>query len=107
MVKMMPKIVVRLIGGLGNQLFQFQKMINIIEKTDDSDVDFDISFFKGRRKAHEIFMFSKLFNGFRIIDLDDYNWRSSRFLARALWKFNLEQPEFSRLRFVFHDQTHH
>jgi hypothetical protein len=104
MPKVMPKIVVRLMGGLGNQLFQFQKMINIIESTGETDVAFDISFYKRTKKAHEKVAFGKLFNGFRIIDLDDYNWRSSRFLARALWKFNLKPPELGRVRFVFHDQ---
>lgn len=107
MVKMMPKIVVRLIGGLGNQLFQFQKMIAIVEKTGEIDVAFDSSYYKGGKKTHEKITFGKLFNGFHVIDLDNYenyNWRCSRFFARLLWKFNFGQYELNHIRYVFQNQ---
>lgn len=108
MPNVLPKIVVRLIGGLGNQLFQFLKMIDIVEKTGETDVAFDSSFYKGGPKSHEKITFTKLFDEFKIIDLDNYenyHWRYSRFIARLLWKFNFNRYELNHIKYVFQNQT--
>lgn len=96
-----PRVIVRLIGGLGNQLFQFAKMWNLIEMTGEKDVAFDVSYYSNCKKAHEVISLRSLFEGYKFVNLGGLFWKFSRNLARALNKVKMNYFPFHGVRFIF------
>lgn len=93
-------IVVRLIGGLGNQLFQMQFAVNF-QKNSQIPFEIDDSYLFNSKKKHEKLAISELITSIPVNRLSWYELKIKRFLERCFFKFNLKCPVWLSPIFVF------
>jgi len=86
------QIVVRLIGGLGNQLFQIQYAMSLQEKI-GGIIQIDDSFLAESSKSHEKLAFTALNYPFEIIRLGWFDLKVKRVIERIFYKFRLSVPK--------------
>jgi hypothetical protein len=94
------KIILRLIGGLGNQLFQLQYAL-LVQKKIGGQIIIDKSFLEKSHKKHEKLAIKKIIYQYPIIKLNWVDLKLRRFFERLITKFNLPKPKFLKLRFIF------
>jgi hypothetical protein len=95
-----PCTVIRMIGGLGNQLFQLQYGLKFAEQS-GSRIVLDDSFLRDSGKAHEVLAFPELFNRFEVHTLSWFDLRFRRGVERLFDKFRAPTPLFYEPIFVF------
>jgi len=93
-------IILRLIGGLGNQLFQLQYALNILQK-DEFELMIDDSFLFASNKAHEIIAIDRLIGEFPSARLGWFDLKIKRFIERVFHKKNWQIPNFLNQIFIF------
>lgn len=84
-------IIVRMIGGLGNQLFQLQYATNIQKKLGGTLV-LDTSFLKASSKAHESLAVGELIHDFELHQLSWFDLKIRRTLERFFAKVGMQVP---------------
>jgi hypothetical protein len=96
------KIITRLIGGIGNQLFQIQHALNLQEKF-GGELIFDDSFLVSSSKVHEKIDFNliKLTDSFSIKRLNWIDLKLRRTFERIFYKFGFLVPKFLNPVFCF------
>jgi hypothetical protein len=92
--------IIRMIGGLGNQLFQLQYGLKFAERT-GSRILLDDSFLRDSGKAHEVLAFPELFNRFEVHTLSWFDLRVRRGVERLFDKVKAPLPFFYEPIFVF------
>lgn len=95
-----PCTVVRLIGGLGNQLFQLQFGLRFADQA-VSRIVLDDSFLRNSIKAHEVLAFPELFDRFDTRALGWFDLKVRRTVERFFHKFKLPLPSFYTPVFMF------
>ena len=94
------KIICRLMGGLGNQLFQLQYALNFAKKN-NSKLFFDNSFYFSTKKDHEKNYVKYLIHPFLIKNLSFYDLKFKRVIERFFYKFNIKYPKYLPQKFYF------
>ncbi len=89
----------RLIGGLGNQLFQIQ-YANYLNKKKDLIVYFDDSFFAVKKKEHE-FLSSRAFLNFPVKRINIFQLKFIRCLDRIVFKLGYSHLFTHKYQFIF------
>jgi hypothetical protein len=93
-------VVLRLIGGLGNQLFQLQYTYNFIEKH-GGEVKIDDSFLAASKKAHETIAIHDLIKKYKIIRLSSFDLKIKRLIERIYHKASIPFPRILEHEFIF------
>lgn len=93
-------LIVRLIGGLGNQLFQLQFASNILYKNKRT-LKLDVSYLEKSSKSHEKLAISKLKIDAPIIKLSWFDLKIRRLFERLMFKLNLKKSNFLFPIFLF------
>ena len=102
-----PVFIVRLIGGLGNQLFQIQYGIGLIKKW-GGKLFFDDSFFLLAKQMHEVLSSDSLIKNYDIITLGFFRLKVIRSFQRLAYKLGIRLPEVFSPYFLFsHDEHPH
>jgi hypothetical protein len=96
-------IVLRLIGGLGNQLFQILYGRRIAESIDVKIV-IDDSFLKNSSKKHEVLAFPELVKEYGVVTLGWRDLKVKRTVERIFYKLRIKLPKFYRCSYIF-DET--
>ncbi len=96
------KIILRLIGGLGNQLFQLQFALNLKDKI-GGNLILDDTFFTNSKKNHEIIDLVDIIKPYPIKKLNWIDLRLRRTLERILFKFRISAPNFVNPKFYFEE----
>ena len=96
------KIILRLIGGLGNQLFQLQFAINLKDKI-GGNLILDNSFLTNSKKKHEIIDLGDLIVPYPIKKLNWIDLSLRRPLEKILFKFKISAPNFVNPKFYFEE----
>lgn len=96
------KIILRLIGGLGNQLFQLQFALNLKDKI-GGNLILDNSFFTNSKKNHEIIDLGDLIEPYPIKKLNWIDLSLRRALEKILLKFGISAPNFVNPKFYFEE----
>ncbi len=99
-----PCTVIRMIGGLGNQLFQLQYGLNFSRQI-GSRIVLDDSFLRASSKVHEVLAFPELFNRFEIDTLGWFDLKLRRSGERFFYKIKSPAPWFYEPVFVFQNNT--
>jgi hypothetical protein len=94
------EIIVRLIGGLGNQLFQIQYAIKLQEKV-GGVILLDDSFLAASSKRHEKLAISDINNFYQIIRLGWIELNIKRVIEKIFYKLGLKVPKFLSPVFLF------
>jgi len=98
---MLKKIIVlRLIGGLGNQLFQLQYLNNFLEKY-GGEVNIDDSFLAASKKAHETIAVKDLIKNHKITRLNFFDLKVKRFVEKIYHNINISVPKIFEHEFIF------
>jgi hypothetical protein len=97
------KIVIRLVGGLGNQLFQLQ-YAQKFARLKTMRLCIDDSFFRMSRKPHEILGCEKLISEFEIITLSRKHLLTKRFVERVFYKFKSPTPKLLKPEYIFENE---
>ena len=95
-------VIARLIGGLGNQLFQTQYAFNYISRNGGT-LMFDKSYLDKSSKAHEKLAISELIQNYNLINLPLWQLLIKRTLERAFYKMGVKCPSFFRPIYLFND----
>lgn len=95
-----PFIIVRLIGGLGNQLFQLQYGINF-QRQLGGQLLLDDSFLVKSVKAHEILAIAELIESLPRVRLGWFDLKVKRSIERAYHKFGKRVPGWIIPEFYF------
>ncbi len=93
-------IIVRLIGGLGNQLFQLQYGLNL-QRQIGGLLHVDDSFLAASSKAHETLAISELIETLPRVRLGWFDLKVKRSLERACHKFGIKAPAWMKPNYVF------
>lgn len=93
-------IIVRLIGGLGNQLFQLQYGLNL-QRRIGGLLQVDDSYLAGSSKAHETLAISELIESFPRVRLGWLDLKVKRSLERACHKLGIKAPAWMKPKYVF------
>jgi hypothetical protein len=96
-------IVIRLIGGLGNQLFQVQFGAQVARSI-KGNLILDDSFLRNSKKSHENLMATELFHGYQVETLGFVDIELRRTFAKALHMAGLSAPGFLKNIFIFDDR---
>ncbi len=99
------RIIVRLIGGLGNQLFQLQYGLTLQKKI-GGRLFLDDSFLASSSKAHESVAISELIEAYPIIRLSCFDLKIRRSLERLFHKLKLIIPQWLSPIFVFENSKY-
>jgi O86/O127-antigen biosynthesis alpha-1,2-fucosyltransferase len=94
------QIVVRLIGGLGNQLFQIQYAIGLQEKIGGT-IQIDDSFLASSAKAHENLAVAGLNFPYEIIRLEWLDLKVKRVVEKVFYKLGFPLPKPYHPVFLF------
>jgi hypothetical protein len=94
--------IVRLIGGLGNQLFQMQ-YAHYLLKNYEAKILFDDSFLKASKKTHESISFHELFKDKEIVTLPYSIVKLKRFIERVFFKLKISHNLLLNPVFIFND----
>lgn len=94
------KTVIRLIGGLGNQLFQLQfawylsggRLCNFL---------FDESFFRRSKKSHERNQVQNIFKDLKFVELGWFDLKCRRYFEKLLVKYFWDKQTFIVRRYFF------
>ncbi len=95
-----PVFVVRLIGGLGNQLFQIQYGLSLIKKW-GGKLSFDDSFFLRAKQIHEVIVTGELVKKYDIITLGFFQLKIIRSFQRLAYKLGIRLPKFFSPYYIF------
>jgi hypothetical protein len=98
------KIICRLMGGLGNQLFQLQYALNFAKKN-NGVLFFDNSFYFSSNKVHEKNYVKNLINPILTENLNFFDLRFKRVLERFFYKFNIKYPKYLSQKFYFENSN--
>lgn len=98
------EIVIRLIGGLGNQLFQLQYAY-FLKKKFNCSISIDISFYKYSKKTHEQFWLQNIINEFRVNNLNTFELKVIRLYERILYKLKLNNLFIINYLFIFENNN--
>lgn len=93
-------ITVRLIGGLGNQLFQLQYGLNL-QRQVGGKLQVDDSFLAGSSKAHEALAIAELIELLPRVRLGRFDLKVKRSLERACHKFGIKVPAWMQPEYAF------
>jgi hypothetical protein len=93
-------VIVRLIGGLGNQLFQLQKGF-ILSRELNSDLQIDTSYFDFSKKAHEKLVIKELLKTRSIIRLSKFTIIFERYFERLIFKIGFSRWIKYQRQFLF------
>jgi hypothetical protein len=93
-------IVLRLLGGIGNQLFQLQYALNLKKKI-SADLLIDVSFLTNSYKSHEVIDLGDIIKSYPIKKLNWIDLKLRRTLERTLYKFGVKAPNFINSKFYF------
>lgn len=93
-------ITVRLIGGLGNQLFQLQHALNL-QKKHGGLLQVDDSFLAASSKAHETLAIGQLISDLPAVRLGWFDLKLKRTLERLLFKAGLPVPLWLKPIYLF------
>jgi hypothetical protein len=93
-------IIVRLIGGLGNQLFQLQYGLNLQNQI-GGQLKVDDSFLTKSVKAHETLAVAELIQSLPRVRLGWFDLRVKRVIERAFHKFGIKVPSWIRPEYFF------
>lgn len=97
------KLIVRLIGGLGNQLFQLQYGMTL-QTSLKCSLFVDESFLASSKKKHEAVAVDALLDSNQLMRLGWFDLKIRRTLERALYKLGINPSVFGRPRFHFENQ---
>jgi hypothetical protein len=95
-----PEVVVRLIGGLGNQLFQIQRGLNFV-RDHGGRLVMDDSFLATSRKSHEVIALPELIAAYPLIRLGWADLKLRRRLERLFFKLGKPVPAVLQPMFFF------
>jgi hypothetical protein len=95
-----PIFIVRLIGGLGNQLFQMQYGLGLIKKWGGT-LYFDDSFFLRAKQAHEFLAVEIFRKNNKAITLGAFTLKVNRSFQRLAYKLGLCLPEVFSPYYLF------
>ncbi len=95
-----PRVVVRLIGGLGNQLFQIQRGISFAQ-AHGGTLEVDDSFLATSRKRHEVIALPELIAPYPRVRLGWFDLKVRRRLERLFFKLRRPVPAVLRPRYFF------
>ena len=98
------KIICRLMGGLGNQLFQLQHALNFA-KRNNGDLFFDNSFYFSSKKIHEKNYVKHFINPFLTKNLSFFDLKLKRTLERFFYKLNIKYPKYFSQKFYFENSN--
>jgi hypothetical protein len=93
-------IIVRLIGGLGNQLFQLQYGLNLRNQI-GGQLKVDDSFLTKSAKAHETLAVAELIDSLPRVRLGWFDLKVKRVIERAYHKFGIKVPSWIRPEYLF------
>jgi hypothetical protein len=93
-------IILRLIGGLGNQLFQLQYALNFLRKN-DGELKIDDSFLAASKKSHEVVAIDALTKAFPTTRLPWFELKIKRSIERLFHKIGRPVPDIFKPSFIF------
>ncbi len=93
-------IIVRLIGGLGNQLFQLQYGLNLQHQI-GGQLQVDDSFLTKSAKAHETLAVAELIESLPRVRLGWFDLKVKRVIERAYHKLGIKVPSWIRPEYLF------
>ena len=96
--------VVRMIGGLGNQLFQLQYALNF-QRVHGGELQIDDSFLAASSKAHESLAISDLIGSIPQVRLDWFNLKIKRNIERFFYKLKLRMPNWLNPTYFFENSN--
>lgn len=93
-------VVLRLIGGLGNQLFQLQYAHKFIERY-GGELKIDDSFLAASKKTHEKIAVQDLVKNYRFTRLSLFDLNVKRIIEKIYHKINIPLPKIFEHEFIF------
>jgi hypothetical protein len=93
-------IILRLIGGLGNQLFQLQYALNFLRKN-EGELKIDDSFLSASKKLHEVVAVDALTRRFSTTRLGWFELKIKRSIERLFHKIKRPVPDILNPIFIF------
>ena len=97
-------VIVRLFGGLGNQLFQLQKGLNLSREL-NCDLQIDISYFDSSKKTHEKLAIKQLLKSHSIIRLSKFDIIFKRYFERLIFKIGIGNWLIFPRQFLFEGEN--
>ena len=97
-------VILRLIGGLGNQLFQLQYALNFA-LTNEYQLRIDDSFLSNSQKSHEVLAVGALIGAFPRMRLGWFELKIKRSIERLFYKIKQPVPSFLNPIFLFENST--
>jgi len=96
-------VIVRLVGGLGNQLFQLQ-FGQTFSKLNSSKMLVDDSFLQASRKSHEVLSCDSLLDESEIVTLSKFHLRTRRCVERLFFKLDCTLPRCLGPMYIFENE---
>lgn len=97
---MSEMIVIRMIGGLGNQLFQLQYGLNL-QRQIGGQLQVDDSFLAESSKAHEKLAIAELVESLPKVRLGWFDLKVKRTIERAFHRFGVKAPRWVKPEYLF------
>lgn len=93
-------IILRLIGGLGNQLFQLQYAQNL-QRQYGGELQIDDSFLAASSKSHETLAIAELIETLPIVRLSWFDLKIKRTMERLFYKLGVRVPNWLQPTYLF------